>query len=248
MKIKLFQLAMTLIAVVVLAGAGIADIQYWQDFEGYDEGYNIKENLPGWGERYGQGTPAVRAGVSVAPGNKSVVTEPAAGTNDYGIILRHLELGVPITDTSAIGLWVMRGPGWESQPDRSGGVQLRFQGAGWEYGLTLTENDLFQYKCDGCGTPSGWTATDIPCEKDTWYRVMWVGTGSSVDLYLDDTLLYSSAGRSNIGAPFDLFLVRHDARIDNVFIADSKADIDEIIAAVKSAGKLTTTWGGIKVK
>ena len=49
MKIKLFQLAMTLIAVVVLAGAGIADIQYWQDFEGYDEGYNIKENLPGWG-------------------------------------------------------------------------------------------------------------------------------------------------------------------------------------------------------
>ena len=252
MKIKLFQLAMTFVAVVALASAGITEIQYFEDFESYDVGYDIYENpdgfsnLEAWGDRYGQSTPQVVDTDPMVLGNKSVVTTPLGEDVDHGIILRHLQLPLesPIIDTSVIGLWVMRGPRTET-------FQLRFQGGGWEYGLMLTDNhNFFQYKCDGCGTPSGWTPTDIPCEPDTWYRVMWAGTGSSVDLYVEEELLYSSAGRNNIGPDFDLFLVRHDSRIDNVFIA---TDLDNVpsgpgITAVDSAGKLTTTWGGIKAE
>ena len=250
MKIKLFQLAMTFVAVIALASPGITGIQYFEDFEGYDEGYDIRNEVA-WNTPY-KGTPFVDSGVSMptlagAPGNKSLTTEPS-GDGDYGMFFYFQELGHPLTETSVLGFWAMRGPGGYGH-ESSEVIYIRYQdtgATGIEYGL-MSEGDLFKYRA-----LDPWADTGIPCELNTWYRVMWVATGTSVDLYVadangdNDTLLHSCTAITNLST-LNLLFIRRDTRIDNVFIADSKLDID-VISAVESAGKLTSTWGRIKAE
>ena len=248
-KVKLFQLAMLLIAVVALASNGSAKIHYFEDFEDYDKGYDISNEV-GWKEHQNS-KPFVDSGVSMLTqppgcsiGNKSITTEPL-GDGDYGMFLYFHDLGLPLNDTSVLGFWAMRGPGWEVN-QTSEVIYVRYQDigeTGMEYGLSLTEDNFFQYKCEKCG--SMWVKTDIRCEPDTWYRVMWVATGASVDLYVDDTLLYSSTDIPNLSILYLVF-IRYDTRVDNVFIADSISDIKA--CAVAPEGKLATTWGDIKAE
>ena len=249
MKFKLFHLAMILIAIIALAGTGIAEIQYWEDFEGYDKDDDITNEV-GW-KKHQNSKPFVASGVSMltqaprcATGSKSITTEPL-GAGDYGMFLYFHDLGLPLKDTSVLGFSAMRGPGWKDN-ESSEVIYVRYQDVGetgMEYGLMSTEDNFFQYKCDGCGI--SWTKTDIPCEPDTWYRVMWVATGASVDLYVDDTLLYSATDIPNLSILYLVF-IRYDTRVDNVFIADSISDIKA--CAVAPEGKLTTTWGSIKAE
>lgn len=240
---------MTLVAVIALARAGIADIQYWEDFEGYDKDYDISNEV-GW-QKHQNSKPFVDSGVSMltrppgcSVGNKSITTEPL-GDGDYGMFFYFQELNRPLKDTSVLGFWAMRGPGWKANQS-SGVIYVRYQDVGetgMEFGLMNTEDNFFQYKCEKCGTM--WVQTDIPCEPDTWYRVMWVATGASIDLYVDDTLLYSSTDIPNLSILYLVF-IRYDTRVDNIFIADSMSDIKS--CAVDSASKLTTTWGHIKAE
>ena len=262
MKIKLFQLAMTFVAVVALASAGITEIQYWEDFESYDEGYNIKENLAGfpnlagWGHRYGDSKPFVASGVSMPTlecnaGKKSLTTEPL-GAGDYGMEFHFPELNLPLKDTSVIGLWAMTGPGWPVETSEV--FYARITDDGKEYTLSSTDDKFLQYKNER----DQYVRTEIPLEPNTWYRVMWVGTGTSVNLRVgkgifmnntcfsvEDTLLYSYPTPTNISG-FDFLFFRYDTRVDNVFIADNVSNIKA--CAVAPEGKLTTTWGCIKAE
>jgi hypothetical protein len=248
---------MILVVVIALTSPGIADIQYWEDFESYEEGHDIRSEV-GWDTPY-RGTPFVDSGVSmptlsngiVVPGNNSLTTEPS-GDGDYGMFFYFQELGRPLGDTSVLGLWVMRGPGGHEH-ESSNVIYIRYQDTGEtgiEYGL-MSEGNFFHYRCR-----DPWANTDIPCELDTWYRVMWVATGTSVDLHLadangdNDTLLHSCTSITNLSTLYLVF-IRKDTRIDNVFIADSIGDVPPLpvtVTAIKSAGKLTTTWGRIKAE
>jgi len=123
---------------------------------------------------------------------------------------------------------------------------------GNQYTLSKSEkSDFFQYFSELDGT--GWVETKVPFESDQWYQVMWAGTGSTLNLYVMDssgneTLLYKSKASGVISTPYVHLLIRWDTRADNVFVVDSKDDIDEMCNfAVKSTDKLATTWTKIRV-
>ena len=125
--------------------------------------------------------------------------------------------------------------------------------AGNQYTLSKSGNGaFFQYLSELDGT--GWVETKIPFKSDQWYQVMWAGTGTTLNLYVMDsagneTLIYKSKASGVISTPYVRLLIRYDTRVDNVFVADSKDDIDEMCdSAVKPTGKLATTWANIRLE
>ena len=228
MKVKFFQLVMTFIAVVALSRAGITKIQYWEDFESYDEGYDITKEKA-WaleGSNPVVGSTASMQRKNGSAGKNSLV---AGGWAE----LDYLELNFPLTEESVIGCWVM-----------PNGLYIGLQSAdGFQY--TLRYEDVFKYFSEHDKT--GWVETQVPFEPGRWYLVMWAGSGATLDLYVDKTLLYSCQAEPTISATYVRIFFRFDSRVDNVFIADSKTDIYSIFS-VEPAGKLAITWASLKVE
>ncbi len=251
-KIKLVQLAVILASVFALATAGNAKIQYFEDFEGFKKGHDITQE-PGW-EHYGPGKGLVDSDASTwiegnckKLGDKSIFAAEGL-LPDFGLRFLYPTLGFTLQETSVIGCWVMQGPG----PTNRFNVMIQ-DAAGNQYTLSKSENGaFFQYLSELDGT--GWVETKIPFQSDQWYQVMWAGTGITLNLYVMDssgneTLIYKSKASGVISTPYVRLLIRWDTRADNVFVADSKEDIDEMCNfAVKSTGKLATTWASIRVK
>jgi len=228
MKLKLFQLVMTFIAVVALSPAGITKIHYWEDFENYDEGYDISTE-EGWA--LDGSNPVVDSSASMKRKNGS------AGKNSLmaggWAELDYPELNLPLNEESVIGCWAM-----------PNGLYVGLQSAdGFQY--TLRYEDVFKYFAEHDKT--GWVETQVPFEPDRWYLVMWAGSGTTLDLYVDKTSLYSCKAAPTISATYVRIFFRFDSRVDNVFITDSKTDIYSIFA-VEPVGKLTTAWGRIKAE
>jgi len=226
MKLKLFQLAMTLIAVVALASAGSAKILYWEDFEGYNDGYDITKE-EGWA--LDGSNPVVDSSASAQKQNGT------AGKNSLvaggWAELDYLELNFPLNEKSVIGCWAM-----------PNGLYIGLQSAdGFQY--TLRYEDVFKYFAEHDKT--GWVETQVPFEPGRWYLVMWAGSGATLDLYVDKTLLYSCKSEPTISATYVRIFFRFDSRVDNVFIADSKTDIYSIFS-VEPADKLAITWASLK--
>ena len=204
MKFKLFQLVLTLLVGVTLAGPGFAKIQYFEDFEGFKKGHDITQE-PGW-EHYGPGQGLVDSGISTwiegdckKSGDKSIFAAEGL-LPDFGLKFLYPTLDLTLQETSAVGCWVMQGPG----PTNRFNVMLQ-DAAGNQYTLSTTEDDVFQYLSELDQT--GWVETKIPLKSDQWYRVMWAGTGSTLNLYVMDsdgneTLLYQSKASPVISTPF----------------------------------------------
>ena len=252
MKFKLLQLVLILLAVVTLASAGFAKIQYFEDFESFKKGHDITQE-PGW-EHYGPGKGLVDSGASTwiegdckKSGDKSIFAAEGL-LPDFGLKFLYSTLGITLQETSVIGCWVMQGPG----PTNRFNVMIQ-DAVGNQYTLSKTEDGaFFQYFSELDRT--GWVETKVPFKPDAWYQVMWAGTGTTLNLYVmdsdgDETLLYKSKASPVISTPYVRLLIRWDTRADNVFVADNKDEIDKLCKfAVRPASKLTMTWGSIKAK
>jgi len=99
--------------------------------------------------------------------------------------------------------------------------------------------------------------SDFTANSDKWYRIMWVETGNSLDLYVDDALIYSAKGdkkQKTTVVDYECLMTRWSNRIDNIFIADNitPAEIANpnwpVTASVDFASKLATTWASIKTE
>jgi len=250
-KFSLLLLAATLVSVVALATAGNAKIQYFEDLEEYKKDHAVAD-LEGW-EQYGPGTAAVDSDVSFwikdgcREGKNSLFMRADGQPIDYGMRFKYPTLNLTLQTTSAIGCGAMKGPG----PNEAFNVMVQ-DAAGNQYTLSCKDDGKFQYLSELDGT--GWIETQIPCEPGKWYRVIWAGSGATLDQYVKDsegneTLLYESEASPVISTPYVRLLVRYDTRVDNIFIADSKDEIDKWFKgcfAVFPSGKLATIWARLK--
>lgn len=253
-KVKLFQLAMLLIAVVALASTGIAKIQHSEDFESYDDGDDISKE-----ECWPDGSGAfVKTGLSLPKlngnaGNKALTGGGATHFFDFNPCL-----GLALTDESVFALYVYE-PSytryWLFQPGGNPTI----------YSIKVDPTaEAFQWRIDDGPGPVGPEAIDLPNKPETWYRIIFAGNPEtkSLDIYLRDLTtneeICAPTPAPTLKGTYERFFFdgrneNHEKiRVDNIIFADSKKDIDNlpppIGAAVESAGKLTTTWAHIKAE
>jgi len=227
-----------------------AEVYFSEDFEAYDDGVDIGEESDVWEMTEPNDNPI---GAGIASSNQALSGQKSALFDDARCMgFPFAVLGLP--ESYVVSTWFYHDPDQDPPPDAivtmipdaypgGGGSWL---GIGTRNQAVVPENYTFRDKT-GTGI---YEDTGIP-RRAEWVQFVFVVNSDATNLYVDGKEIYTANIASSRYNGYQMSRTppwgaqNGEVFIDDVMIADT---MEEIAAAqsVSAAGKLISTWGGLK--
>jgi hypothetical protein len=190
---------------------------------------------------------------ALAPGEASdAVSYPPGGKSGHFVGqqgIKHIFSEGDLPDTFVISAYYYHDPTADPPPH----YMLVFKGPGGNDWLGIgtvetVENYSFRDKM------SGNVETDTGIKRKEWVNIIWYVTADDATIMLDGEEVHTSTLNGKIWSSEGSFIWfanswvdEGEAYLDSLVIADTREEIDQLMA-VDSRGKLSTTWGELKIR
>ena len=217
-----------------------ADIYLMDDFESYKDGESLDAGDI-WIVHQGSNAPGEASDVvSYPPGGKSGYFPGQSG-------IKHIFSAGDLPEEFVISAYYYHDPKADPPPH----YMLVFKGPGGSDWLGIgTVETVANYSFrDKMG---GGAETDTGVKRKEWINIMWLVTADDTTIMLDGEAVHTSTingiawGSEGSFIWFaNCWVEEGEAYLDSLVIADTQAEIDQLMA-VDARGKLSTTWAGLK--